>query len=163
MRFIRSERLSKGIDTFKTWSLEHGCYAHMKGKDIEIEPYTGKPPAFRLYRYAGVIRAKYGTDSVETAVEFLDIKSKRTGIEQLTATAKAYFNEIITEDLPCAERYRDFIDDLSGRERLEGRFVRKTHEGVVLFLIDKYLDKGMALVLIVEEYTLQLEMEVYIA
>ena len=135
-----------------TWGLEHKSYARIESGDLLI--LSNKES--KLFKYTGEVIAQYTNNSIHRTSNFIDDTDSNYG----RYLALEHLQEIIVNDLHNATKYRDFIDDLSDREKIEGHWLTYQH-GEYRFIVDRFLIHDIIMILIVDEKALHLKIEVY--
>ena len=152
MKFIRSYCLSNWMTTSTTWGIEHKSYVSIENGNLLI--LCNKEN--KLYKYIGMVSAEYGTNDIHRTSNFMNDVDENYG----RYLALEHLQDIIINDIHSFSKFRDFIDDLSDREKTEGHWLTYQH-GEYRFIVDRFLIHDILMILVIDENAISLKIEVY--
>lgn len=152
MKFIRSYCLSNWMTTSTTWGIEHKSYVSIENGDLLI--LCNKKN--KLYKYIGMVSAEYRTNDIHRTSNFLNNVDENYG----RYLALEHLQDIIINDIHSFSKFRDFIDDLSDREKIEGHWLTYQH-GEYRFIVDRFLIHDILMILVIDENAMDIKLEVY--
>lgn len=152
MKFIRSYCLSNWMTTSTTWGIEHKSYVSIENGDLLI--LCNKKN--KLYKYIGMVSAEYRTNDIHRTSNFLNNVDENYG----RYLALEHLQDIIINDIHSFSKFRDFIDDLSDREKIEGHWLTY-QQGEYRFIVDRFLIHDILMILVIDENAISLKLEVY--
>ena len=107
------------MTTSTTWGIEHKSYVSIENGDLLI--LCNKKN--KLYKYIGMVSAEYRTNDIHKTSNFMNDVDENYG----RYLALEHLQDIIINDIHSFSKFRDFIDDLSDREKTEGHWLTYQH------------------------------------
>lgn len=163
MRFIRSPHLSDWMATSTTWSLEHKSFVQLENRDQSKELHILSNKQTKVYKFVGEVAAQYENDVIHREESFVDTSAENepnVDVEYARYLSLEHLQDIVVEDLYNCNRYRNFVDDLSDREKMEGHWLNY-EQGEYRFIVDRFLIHDILIILVIDENALSLKLEVY--